>query len=80
MSINQGVLALANNNLIYPRNRGDPERQGRDGLLGRRATIITRAPGMRRSTQEYGVGDIHIAANGVGPEDEFSSYKFFEII
>jgi hypothetical protein len=73
---NQGVLALANNNLIFPAIAVTPSGKGVMGFSVAGDDYYPSA-GYASIDAKSGVGDIHIAANGVGPEDEFASYGFF---
>ena len=73
---NQGVLALANNNLIFPAIAVTPSGKGVIGFSVAGDDYYPKH-GYASINATSGVGDIHIAASGVGPEDEFSSYKFF---
>lgn len=74
---NQGVLALANNNLIFPAIAVTPSGKGVMGFSVAGDDYYPSA-GYATIDATSGVGDIHIAANGAGPEDEFASYKFFQ--
>jgi hypothetical protein len=73
---NQGYLALAGNNLIFPAIAVTPSGKG---VMGFSVAGNDYYPSAAYATIDArnGVGDIHIAANGVGPEDEFADYKFF---
>jgi len=72
---NQGVLALASNNLTYPAVAVTPSGAGAMGF-----TIVGRdyypsagwAP-----IDASGVGDIHVISPGLGPSDGFTSYGAF---
>jgi len=72
----QGYLGLANNNLTYPAI----------GVTnsGRGVMAFTVVGGDNYPSAGYaaidasaGVGDVHIATAGVGPDDGFTSYKAF---
>jgi hypothetical protein len=73
--INQGTLALTNNNLIVPALAVTPS--GR-GVIGFTVAGQDYFPSTGyASIDSKGVGDIHIAAQGKGPEDGFAGYQFF---
>jgi hypothetical protein len=74
---NQGVLALAGNNLIFPAIAVTASGKGVMGFSVAGNDYYPSA-GYAPIDANKGVGDIHIAASGVGPEDEFSSYGFFQ--
>ncbi|MDQ2916909.1 MAG: hypothetical protein M3R40_07095 [Pseudomonadota bacterium] len=72
----QGYLALANNNLTYPAIA--------IGASGRGAIAFSVLGGDYYPSAAYApidaagnVGDIHVAAPGLGPTDGFTSYKAF---
>jgi hypothetical protein len=71
--VNQGVLALANNNLIFP---AIAVAQNGEGVMGFSLAGDDYFPSAGYATIDArsGVGDIHVAASGAGPEDEFASY------
>jgi len=70
--VKQGYIAVAGNNVIYPAVAVRPDSKGimaftlsgRDHFPSAAYTLI----GAR------GVGDIHVASEGVGPQDGFSEY------
>ena len=71
-----GYLALANNNLTYPAIA--------IGASGRGAIAFTVVGGDHHPSAGYApidasgnVGDIHVAAAGLGPTDGFTSYKAY---
>jgi hypothetical protein len=72
----QGYLALAGNNLIFPAIAVTPSGKGAMGFSVAGNDYYPSAAYAMIDAQN-GVGDIHIAAAGLGPEDEFSSYQFF---
>jgi hypothetical protein len=72
----QGYLALANNNLTYPAVGVTPG--------GRGIIAFTLVGGDNYPSAAYtsldasvGAGDINVAAAGAGPDDGFTSYKFY---
>ncbi len=73
---NQGVLALAGNNLIIPAIAVTPSGMGEIGFSVAGNDYYPTAA-YATIDANSGVGDIHIAANGAGPLDEFASYQFF---
>lgn len=73
---NQGYLALANNNLTYPAIA--------IGVSGKGAIAFTVVGGDHYPSAGYApidasgsVGAIHVAAEGLGPTDGFTSYKAY---
>ena len=72
----QGYLALANNNLTYP---AIAMTAGGKGVIA--FTIVGKdyypSAGYATIDANGSVGKIHIAANGLGPSDGFTSYKAF---
>ncbi len=74
--LKQGYLGLAGNNLTYPAVGVTAEGKGVISftLLG-----ADHYPSAAYATLDAsaGAGDIHIVAEGLGPEDGFTSYKFF---
>jgi len=71
-----GYLGLANNNLTYPAI--GVTNSGR-GVMGFTVVGADNYPsaGYAGIDASAGVGDIHIAAAGLGPADGFTSYKFY---
>ena len=71
-----GYLGLANNNLTYPAI--GVTNSGR-GVMGFTVVGADNYPsaGYTGIDASAGVGDIHIAAAGLGPADGFTSYKFY---
>ncbi len=72
----QGYLGLADNNLTYPAIAVNPS--GR-GVMAFTVTGANHFPsaGYAGIDALIGVGDVSIAAEGVGPDDGFTSYKAF---
>ena len=72
----QGYLALANNNLTYP---AIAMTAGGKGVIA--FTVVGKdyypSAGYATIDANGSVGKIHIAANGLGPSDGFTSYKAF---
>jgi len=72
----QGYLGLANNNLTYPAI--GVTNSGR-GVMA--FTVVGGdyypSAGYAAIDASVGVGDVHIAATGLGPDDGFTSYKAF---
>ena len=72
----QGYLALANNNLTYPAIA-----MGTNGKGAIAFTVVGEdyypSAGYVTINSNGSVGPIHIAANGLGPSDGFTSYKAF---
>jgi len=71
--VNQGVIALANNNVTYPAVGVTPS--GR-GVIAFTVLGQDNYPSAGYSSLDAltGAGDVHIAAAGVGPDDGFSAY------
>jgi hypothetical protein len=72
---NQGYLGLGNDNLIYPAigitNRGT-------GVIAFTVVGSDFYPSAGYATiTSAGVGPVHIAAQGLGPDDGFTNYKLF---
>jgi len=71
-----GQLALAGNNLIYPALAMLDSGRGVMAF-----TVVGRdhypSAGYAGIDAKAGAGDLHIAAEGLGPEDGFSNYKAF---
>jgi hypothetical protein len=69
----QGVIALANNNVTYPAVAVTPSGRGVIAF-----TVLGNdhypSAGYASLDSKIGAGDIHIAAEGVGPDDGFSAY------
>ncbi len=72
----QGYLGLANNHLTYPAIVVTPS--------GRGVMAFTLVGGDNFPSAGYaaidasvGVGGIHVAAAGLGPDDGFTSYKYY---
>lgn len=72
----QGYLGLANNNLTYPAIGVTASGRGVMAFTVVGADYYPSA-GYAGIDAQTGVGDIHIAAAGVGPDDGFTSYKVF---
>ena len=74
--IRQGYLALANNNVIYPAIGVTPS--GR-GVMAFTLVGADHYPSAAYASIDAnaGVGDIHVAAEGLGPQDGFTAYKAF---
>ena len=72
--INQGYLALANNNLTYPAIAVTPSGRGVMAFTVAGSDYFPSA-GYASIDAKSGVGDVHIAALGQGPEDGFTGYK-----
>src|SRR5579859_3332473 len=72
----QGYLGLANNNLTYP---AIGITAGGRGVMAFTVVGADNYPsaGYAAIDASVGVGDIHIAAAGLGPDDGFTSYKGF---
>ncbi len=72
----QGYLALADNNLTYPAI--GVTASGR-GVMAFTLVGADHFPSAAYASLDavYGVGDIHVAAEGLGPSDGFTSYKAF---
>lgn len=74
--VQNGYLALANNNLIYPALAVTPSGRGVMAF-----TVVGQdyypSAGYASVDTLIGVGDIHIAAAGLGPQDGFTGYKIF---
>ena len=72
----QGYIALANNNLTYPAIAMTPNGKGAIAF-----TVVgeTHYPSAGYVTIDANgsVGPVHIAAEGLGPDDGFTSYKAF---
>jgi hypothetical protein len=73
---NQGYIALANNNLTYPAIALTPSGAGAIAFTVLGETNYPSA-GYVRISEDGTVGPIHIAAQGLGPTDGFTSYKAF---
>jgi hypothetical protein len=71
--INQGTLALAGNNLLFPAMAVTPSGKG---VIGFSVTGSDYYPSAGYATMDArsGAGPIQIAAAGVGPEDGFTGY------
>jgi hypothetical protein len=72
----RGYLALANNNLTYPAIATTP---GGRGVMAFTVVGADNYPsaGYAPIDVQVGVGDIHVAAAGLGPDDGFTSYKYY---
>ncbi|HEX5502555.1 MAG TPA: hypothetical protein VFW96_08015 [Thermomicrobiales bacterium] len=72
----QGYLALANNNLTYPAIGVTASGRGVMAF-----TVVGNdyypSAGYAAIDAQVGVGDVHLAAAGLGPSDGFTSYKAF---
>jgi hypothetical protein len=71
-----GYLGLANNNLTYPAIGVLPNGRGVMAFTVLGADYYPSA-GYAGIDAQAGAGDIHIAAQGLGPDDGFTSYKAF---
>ena len=70
---NQGYLGVPGNNLIYPAI--GVTRSGK-GVMAFTLVGQDHFPSAAYATiDEVGVGDVHVAAEGAGPQDGFTSYK-----
>ena len=71
--VNQGVIALANNNVTYPAVGVTPSGRGVIAF-----TVLGNdhypSAGYASLDAKAGAGDVHIAAEGAGPDDGFSAY------
>jgi hypothetical protein len=72
----QGYLALARNNLTYPAIAMTPSGKGVIAFTVMGQDFYPSA-GYARIDAAGDVGPIHIAAQGLGPDDGFTSYKAF---
>jgi hypothetical protein len=72
----QGYLGLAGNNLTYPAIGVTSSGRGVMAFTVVGADYYPSA-GYAAIDAQVGVGDIHIAAAGLGPDDGFTSYKAF---
>jgi hypothetical protein len=72
----QGYLGLANNNLTYPAIGVTPSGRGVMAFTVVGADNYPSA-GYAAIDANVGAGDIHIAKDGLGPDDGFTSYKFY---
>ena len=72
----QGYLGLANNNLSYPAIGVTSSGRGVMAFTVVGADYYPSA-GYAGIDAVSGVGDIHIAAAGLGPDDGFTSYKYY---
>src|SRR5881227_2100336 len=72
----QGYLGMANNNVTYPAIGVTPSGRGVMAftLVGADNYPSAAYAGIDANA---GVGDIHVAAAGLGPDDGFTSYKAF---
>src|SRR5256885_4932165 len=72
----QGYLGLPNNNVTYPAIGVTPSGRGVMAftIVG---TDYYPSAGYAGIDAKVGVGDIHVAAAGLGPDDGFTSYKAF---
>jgi len=72
---NEGYLALGNDSLTYP---AIGVTSGGTGVMAFTVSGSDFYPSAGYATvSSAGVGDVHLAAPGVGPEDGFSSYALF---
>ena len=72
---NEGYLALGNDNLIYP---AIGVTSGGTGVMSFTVSGSDFYPGAGYATvSDAGVGEVHLAAPGVGPDDGFSLYALF---
>jgi hypothetical protein len=72
----QGYLGLANNNLTYPAIGVTASGRGVMAFTVVGADYYPSA-GYASIDAKVGVGDVHIAKAGLGPDDGFTSYKFY---
>jgi hypothetical protein len=73
--LNQGYLGLGNDNLTYP---AIGITSGGTGVMAFTVVGNDYFPSAGYATiTPGGVGAVHVAAAGVGPEDDFSDYKLF---
>jgi len=72
----QGYLGLANNNLTYPAIGVTASGRGVMAFTVVGADYYASA-GYASIDAQVGVGDVHIAKAGLGPDDGFTSYKFY---
>jgi hypothetical protein len=72
----QGYLGLANNNLTYPAIGVTASGRGVMAFTVVGADNYASA-GYAGIDAQVGVGDIHIAKAGLGPDDGFTSYKYY---
>ncbi len=72
----QGYLGLANNNLTYPAIGVTASGRGVMAFTVVGADYYASA-GYAGIDAKVGVGDVHVAAAGLGPDDGFTSYKFY---
>jgi hypothetical protein len=73
--VNQGYLALANNNLTYPAWAVLPNGKG---VMAFTVLGHDYYPSAGYALFDgNGFGDVHLAAPGAGPDDSFTSYKAF---
>ncbi len=72
----QGYLGLANNNLTYPAIGVTASGRGVMAFTVVGADNYASA-GYAGIDALVGVGDIHVAKAGLGPDDGFTSYKFY---
>jgi hypothetical protein len=73
----QGYLALAGNNLLFPAIAVTPSGKGVMAFSVAGNDYYPSA-GYATIDAQNGVGNIHIAAAGLGPLDEFADYQFFQ--
>jgi hypothetical protein len=71
--VNQGIVALANNNLTYPAVGVTPSGRGVMAFTVLGADNYPSA-GYTSLDALVGAGDVHIVAPGAGPDDGFSAY------
>jgi hypothetical protein len=71
--VTQGIIALANNNVTYPAVAVTPSGRGVIAF-----TVLGNdhypSAGYASLDTKIGAGDVHIAAEGAGPDDGFSAY------
>ena len=72
----QGYLGLANNNLTYPAIGVTASGRGVMAFTVVGADNYASA-GYAGIDAQVGVGDIHLAKAGLGPDDGFTSYKYY---
>lgn len=74
-AINQGTIAVSNNNVNYP--AVGVNQSGR-GIIAFTLVGADNFPSAAYASldDKIGAGDVHVAAAGLGPQDGFTGYKF----
>jgi hypothetical protein len=72
----QGYLGLTGNNLTYPAIGVTPSGRGVMAFTVTGADYFPSA-GYASIDAQVGAGDIHVASEGLGPADGFTSYKYY---